>query len=161
VGPFFSIGFGWCTGAAIADPEVDGDRVVISGRVLDGDRAPVADALLEIWQADALGRFGPPGFRGFGRVATDAAGAFRIATIRPGGVDGQAPHLVISLFARGLLCRLLTRMYFPGDALAADPVLARVPEARRATLIARQGAGGSLAWDVVLQGEGETVFFEV
>ena len=160
VGPFFGIGLAWGYDLVLAGPGVDGERVVVEGRVLDGDRQPVPDAVLEIWQADARGRFGAPGFRGFGRVATDAVGRFRIATIRPGSVDGQAPHLAVSLFARGLLRRLLTRVYLPGAGLAADPVLARVPEARRATLIARGGAE-ALAWDIVLQGDGETVFFEV
>ena len=117
------------------------------------------DAVLEIWQADARGRLGAPGYRGFGRVATDAAGRFRIATVRPGSVDGQAPHLVVSLFARGLLRRLLTRVYLPGEGLGADGVLARVPAERRATLVAR--GAGPLLWDIVLQGDGETVFFEV
>lgn len=160
VGPFFAIGFAWCTRVVLAGPGVDGERVVVSGRLLDGDRRPVADGVLEIWQADARGRFDAPGFRGFGRVATDAEGRFRVETVRPGRVAGQAPHLGVGVFARGLLRRLLTRVYLPGDGLDDDPVLARVPAARRATLVAR-GAGAALEWDVVLQGDGETVFFEV
>lgn len=163
VGPFFAIGFGWCTRVVLAGPEVEGERVALTGRVLDGDRRPVVDAVLELWQADARGRLGAPGFRGFGRVATDGEGRFRVETIRPGSIDGQAPHLAVGVFARGLLRRLVTRVYFPGDGLDEDGVLARVPAERRATLVARAvaGAGHDLAWDIVLQGDGETVFFEV
>ncbi len=107
-----------------------------------------------------------PRFRGFGRVPTDAEGAFRVATVKPGRVPGpggrlQAPHLVCAVFMRGLLKHLLTRVYFPDEAANADdPVLALVEPARRGTLVARRGpVAGAFAWDVVLQGEGETVFF--
>jgi protocatechuate 3,4-dioxygenase alpha subunit len=164
-GPFFAIGMRWAYGLAIAGPDAPGERVAVGGRVIDGDGRAVADAVLEIWQADAAGRYGADaaaGFRGFGRVPTDAEGRFRVDTIRPGRAGDQAPHLAVSLVARGLLRRLATRMYFPGDpANDADPVLACVPAARRATLVARPGAGGVLAWDIVLQGAGETVFFDV
>lgn len=151
IGPFFSIGMGWCTAVSLAGPEVAGNRIGVAGRVLDGDRAPVVDAVLEIWQPDARG------FRGFGRVATAGDGTFRIETIRPRRLGDQAPHLALSVFARGLLRRLITRLYLPDDVLDGDPVLARVPADRRATLVARPG----YVWDLVLQGHGETVFFEV
>jgi protocatechuate 3,4-dioxygenase, alpha subunit len=177
VGPFFSIGLQRLGAAELAPPGVAGERVTVEGRVLDGDGQPVPDALLELWQANAHGRYahsedtqdGPldPRFRGFGRVPTDRDGRFRFATIRPGKVPGpggtlQAPHIAVSVFARGLLRRLVTRLYFPDDpAHASDPVLALVPPDRRSTLIARRGDGpAALLWDVVLQGAGETVFFD-
>jgi protocatechuate 3,4-dioxygenase alpha subunit len=132
--------------------------------------------MLEIWQANAHGRYAHPedtrdlpldkGFTGWGRVVTDQDGHFRFTTIKPGRVpaaDGrlQAPHLNVTIFMRGMLKQLCTRIYFEGDAAnATDPVLSQVPEARRATLLAR-GAPGSLAWNVVLQGRDETVFFDL
>src|SRR5215470_11474466 len=118
VGPFFAIGMSWFTGQALVGPETKGQRVAIAGRMLDGDGKPVVDGILEIWQADADGRYGAPGFRGFGRLATDGEGRFRIDTIKPGRAGGQAPHLAISVFARGLLRRLATRVYFPDEAAA-------------------------------------------
>ncbi|HKA90328.1 MAG TPA: hypothetical protein VKE22_21850 [Haliangiales bacterium] len=154
-GPYFRIGFAWFY---VDDLGGEGERVVVQGRVYDGERAPVPDACLELWRAE------PPGF---GRVPTDAAGVFRFATIVPGRVPGgggrlQAPHVAVALFARGVLRRMATRMYFPGEAANADdPVLALVPPARRATLIARPVRAGVVEWNVVLQGEGETVFFEL
>jgi len=118
--------------------------VSVEGRVLDGDGQPVPDALLELWA---------PSFRGFGRIATDDAGRYRFTTL-------PAPHILVSVFARGLQRRLVTRLYFPGDpANDADFALARVPPARRETLIAR--SGDPLRWDIVLQGEAETVFFDI
>lgn len=181
VGPFFSkalIHEGW---SDLAARGVAGRTVVITGRVLDGDAIPVPDALLEIWQANAAGRYDHPDdardtpldpqFRGFGRAGTDAQGRFRFRTIKPGPVPGaggsvQAPHLNVSVFARGLLRRLVTRMYFPDEPLNAnDPVLISLPDAARwATLIARPASGGSereLSFDIVLQGDNETVFFDV
>jgi protocatechuate 3,4-dioxygenase, alpha subunit len=177
VGPFFHIGLSWLGTADLAGPGARGERVAVAGRVLDGDGRPVPDALLEFWQANADGRYahpedgGPapldPALGGFGRVAVDAGGAFRISTVKPGRVPGpggrlQAPHLVVAVFMRGLLRHLATRVYFPGDpANAEDPVLELVEPSRRATLVARPRGAGELAWDVVLQGEGETVFFDV
>lgn len=177
-GPYFKIGLAWNFRPDIAPPGVAGERVTVTGRVIDGDGQGVSDAMVEIWQADADGRYPhpedprsrevDPRFRGFGRVPTDPTGLFRFTTVKPGRVPGpggrpQAPHLVVSVFMRGLLKHLVTRMYFPDDpANADDPVLSRVEPARRGTLVARRGgaAPGSLAWDVVLQGEAETVFFE-
>jgi protocatechuate 3,4-dioxygenase alpha subunit len=177
VGPYFHIGFAWLTVADLAPPGVAGERVTLSGRVLDGDARPVSDAVLEVWQADADGRYAHPEhgagprdarFRGFGRVWTDAAGAFRFSTVKPGRVPGpggalQAPHLAVAVFMRGLLKHLVTRVYFPGEASnAEDPILNLVEAPRRRTLVARASAArpGALEWDVVLQGEDETVFFD-
>src|SRR5262245_29659230 len=177
-GPFFHLGLSWPGAETLVEPDTKGERMEIVGRVLDGDGAPVPDALIEIWQANADGRYAhpedaqakplDPAFRGFGRCASDAEGRFRFATIRPGRVPGrgntlQAPHVNVGLFARGLLRRLVTRIYFADAAEnAEDPVLALVPEARRATLLAKRtpGEGAVYRFDIVLQGEGETVFFE-
>lgn len=178
VGPFVSIGFAWLTTTDIAPPGVAGERVAVEGRIVDGDGKPVSDAVVEIWQANARGKYAHPddrqdkpvaaGFRGFGRIPTDGQGGFRFTTIKPGNVPGpgattQAPHLVVSIFMRGLLKRLISRIYFPDDpANATDAVLALVPADRRATLIAKQaGANAStLTWNVILQGVDETVFFD-
>ncbi|MBM4418934.1 MAG: protocatechuate 3,4-dioxygenase subunit alpha [Chloroflexi bacterium] len=158
VGPFFGP-------AILRDGRVaiggEGESIRIEGRVLDGDGAPVPDALLEFWQADARGRYAAEGFVGFARVATDDGGAYTLATIRPGPVGGMARHLAVTIFARGLLSHLETRLFFADDPLVpADPVLARVPANRRATLLARP-EDGRYRWDVILQGDAtrETVFF--
>ena len=176
VGPYLHIGLTWLNTDRIAGPGVKGERVVIQGRVLDGEGVGVNDALVEIWQANAAGKYAHPedrqkkalekGFRGFGRVPTDARGRFRFSTIKPGRVPGpegklQAPHLSVTVFMRGMLKQLSTRIYFPGEAAnAQDPLLKLVPAARRATLVARRKAKGLLEWDVVLQGRNETVFFD-
>jgi protocatechuate 3,4-dioxygenase alpha subunit len=158
---------------------VPGERIEISGRILDGDGVPVPDGIIEIWQANAQGKYAHPedtqekaieaGFSGYGRIPTDADGRFHFSTIKPGRVPGpngtlQAPHLELSVFTRGLLRRLITRMYFPDEASnAEDFALSLVEPVRRVTLIARKvdGQQGQLQWDVKLQGEGETVFFDV
>ena len=166
VGPFFSIGFAWMDSGNIASAAFPGERISIQGRILDGDGKPVSDGLLEIWQADPGGRFDNPAFRGFGRIPTQADGRFTFTTVRPGRIAApggrmQAAHLLVTVFARGMLKHAVTRLYFPGDpAHAEDPVLALVDPARRATLIARP-SGGALEWDVVLQGRDETVFFDL
>jgi protocatechuate 3,4-dioxygenase alpha subunit len=179
VGPFFSIGLSWLTTDGLAGSGISGERIRIQGRVVDGDENPVPDALLEFWQADDQGSYAQggdehdkrrvEGFKGFGRVATDEDGRFSFATIKPGSVPGpdgktQAPHIAVSVFARGLLRRLVTRIYFPDDAgNAHDFVLNLVEPARRGTLVAKRAAGqsGAFEWDVILQGDDETVFFDI
>lgn len=177
VGPFFKIGLArlYCTD--LASPHVPGERVTIAGRVLDGDGQGVPDAILEVWQANAAGKYAHPEdpqqkpvesqFTGFGRVPTADDGSFRFTTIKPGGVPGpggtrQAPHLAVSVFMRGLLRRLITRIYFENDpANAQDFALARVEPSRRATLMAKRSQTcEALEWNVVLQGPDETVFFD-
>jgi len=179
VGPFFRIGMRWFNQNNLAPDGVAGDRVTLQGRVLDGDGVPVSDALLEIWQANAQGKYAhpedtqakilEPGFTGFGRVPTDDNGVFRFNTIKPGPVPGpdgkeQAPHLLVSVFMRGLLMRLVTRIYFSDEPRnGQDYVLSLVESERRSTLIAKPvpGASGVLEWNVNLQGPNETVFFEM
>ena len=169
VGPYLHIGLTWLIIEKLAPAGVPGERISIEGRVIDGDGKPVNDALVEIWQADSRGIYGGKRFRGFGRCATDVNGAFRFHTIKPGraaGPDGklQAPHIGVNVFMRGQLKQLVSRIYFAGDpANAKDPVLALVPEKRRATLIATKVPGntGLLRWNVILQGRDETVFFDV
>jgi protocatechuate 3,4-dioxygenase alpha subunit len=179
VGPFFHYGLAWPGGERIAREGTPGVPLRLEGRVQDGTGAPVPDALVEIWQADPEGRFRHPldpaaaaidrRFRGFGRVPTDGDGRFVVQTVWPGPVPGpgdtlQAPHLLVGLMMRGLLCRLVTRVYLAGEPLNdADPILARIPDAaRRATLLARPADDGvSWRWTVRLQGRDETVFFEV
>jgi protocatechuate 3,4-dioxygenase alpha subunit len=177
IGPYLHIGMTWLVDEnMVADAGVTGERVTLTGRIIDADGAPVNDAMVEIWQANAHGKYRhpedardlpvEPAFSGFGRVYTDAEGRFRVRTIKPGRVPGpdgalQAPHLNVTIFMRGLLKHLITRVYFPGDAHDADAVLARVPAERRATLVAsRGGEPGALEWNVVLQGDDETVFFD-
>ncbi len=152
---------------AAARPLPAGTPIRIAGRVTDGQGETVPDALIEIWQADAEGAFAAaPGanaaFCGFGRCATDADGMFRFRTVRPGATGaGEAPHLAIGVLGRGIIRRLVTRLYFAGDpANDADPVLALVPVARRDTLIARL-VEGVWVFDIRLQGDGETVFFQL
>ncbi|GAB3493122.1 protocatechuate 3,4-dioxygenase subunit alpha [Amycolatopsis cihanbeyliensis] len=169
VGPFLSIGLPWTDGPAVTADE-GADTVWIKGVVSDGAGEPVPDALVETWQADRDGRFdhpddprgAVPGFRGFGRCPTEPDGSYAIRTVLPGALPGQAPHIDVSVFARGLLQRVVTRIYFPEHAEQhrTDPVLAAVPAGRRDTLIAVPTAGG-YRFDVRLQGEGETVFFDV
>jgi protocatechuate 3,4-dioxygenase alpha subunit len=176
VGPYLHIGLTWLTTRDIAPKGVSGERVTIQGRLVDGDGRGVDDGMIEIWQANASGKYAHPedkqkkplerGFRGFGRIPTDARGGFRFTTIKPGSVPGpggkpQAPHLVVSVFMRGLLKQLATRIYFPDEPRnQRDPILALVPMARRHTLIARRKGKGKLEWNVVLQGKNETVFFD-
>jgi protocatechuate 3,4-dioxygenase alpha subunit len=176
VGPFFHIGLEKLCTADLTKSSAGGEKVTIQGRALDGDGKPVNDALIEIWQANARGKYAHPddaqdklldtGFKGFGRVATGDNGEFRFITIKPGRVPGprgalQAPHLVVVVFMRGLLRHLVTRMYFPGEAgNDNDAVLALVPKERRATLVAKPVGDGALEWNIILQGQDETVFFD-
>jgi protocatechuate 3,4-dioxygenase alpha subunit len=182
-GPFFAIGLPWADGPYVVPGGMPG-AITISGRVLDGAGVPVTDALVETWQAGPDGRFAHPddprgsgeaaGFRGFGRCPTDSAGRYCVMTLRPGrlpsaGGGWEAPHLDVSVFARGLLDRVVTRIYFPDEEEAnlADPVLRAIADpGRRATLIAaaqpgQPGQPGQFRFDIRLQGRQETVFFEV
>jgi protocatechuate 3,4-dioxygenase alpha subunit len=175
VGPFFHYaltpdaavaGEGAIAGPVVATAGAVGERIGLVGVVLDGIGAPVADAMIEIWQADGAGRLATAAalshgaFSGFGRAATDAAGGFRFETVKPAPLGpGQAPHIVVAVFGRGLLNWLVTRVYFDDEAAnAADPVLAVVPPERRATLIARRH-GAEFHHAIRLRGEAETVFF--
>lgn len=181
VGPYLSIGTTWLNTDELAGEGVSGHRIVIEGALIDGHGTPVPDGMLEIWQANSHGRYNHPedrrdvpleeNFLGFGRVSTDDEGRFRFRTIKPGRVpaaDGrlQAPHIAVSVFARGILKRLATRIYFADEpSNAADAVLAQLPQSRRATLIANRAAVGSYRFNIVIQGDalgqGETVFFDV
>jgi protocatechuate 3,4-dioxygenase alpha subunit len=181
VGPFFN--FGLTTNEALgklARDGAQGERISLSFRVADGDGNPAStDAMVEIWQADANGKYDhwedkqakipDPNLCGFGRMETDENGTCVFDTVKPGRVPGpdgtlQAPHICVQIFARGLLKQLYTRVYFAGEpANEQDPVLALVPPHRRETLLAHPVAGMPHAWhfDVRLQGETETVFFDV
>ena len=182
VGPFFHYGLtpgeaGYAAPDTLTRSAVSqghaGLRISLAGRVLDGQGAPVPDAMIELWQADSDGRYdhvlpnpvrGSNSFRGLARTATSAEGLYRFETLKPGPVRDeigiQAPHLALTVFARGLLIHLFTRAYFADEpANASDPVLALVPEARRSTLIARVESPGQYRHDIRLQGEDETVFF--
>ena len=177
VGPYLSIALHWDDGPDVV-PDGTPGAVWLRGRVLDGEGAPVPDALVETWQADPHGRFdhpddprgavppSVPGFRGFGRSET-LGGEYAVRTVKPGRVpDGagglQAPHVDVSVFARGLLDRVVTRLYFAdeAEANAQDAVLQALPPERRETLLAQSSEDG-YRLDVVLQGDGETVFFRV
>ena len=201
VGPFFHYGLPWKGGADLvgqsemgARPElfpdahyvlnlappkgpVRGEVIILEGVVHDADGKPVTDALIEIWQANAAGRYASPddsrtdipldeGFVGFGRASTSEEGLYRFKTVLPGAVPGpgnslQAPHIAVSVFGRGIIKRLATRVYFEDQAgNETDPILALVPAERRDTLIARKIDGG-WRFDLVLQGARETVFFDI
>jgi protocatechuate 3,4-dioxygenase, alpha subunit len=193
VGPYFQIGLARLYVDDLTKAGVSGEAIEIIGRVFDGEGQPVPDGVIEIWQADAHGKYGcpecyedlesvqtndphttkhaqahrgPVEFRGFGRVPAEADGSFRFKTIRPGRVpapDGtlQAPHIAVSVFTRGLLRRLVTRIYFPDEPSNAEDFALKLVEAgRRHTLIAKKVRDSRLEWNVVLQGKDETVFFD-
>jgi len=202
VGPFFHYGLPWKGGADLvgqsemgARPDLfpdehyvlnvsshraapRGEVIEVFGRVFDGGAVPVPDAMIEIWQANAVGRYASPDdvrheapldpdFIGFGRSSTTVEGEYRFRTIRPGRVPGpgnslQAPHIAISVFGRGLIKRLATRLYFAdGEGNDEDAVLSAVPEQRRRTLIAQPAGDRQWRLDIVLQGADETVFFDL
>lgn len=182
VGSFFHLGLARPEWSDLTRQNPAGQRIVIEGRVIDGDGAPVPDALIELWQANAAGRYAhpddrqadkplDPNFRGYGRAATDNAGAYRFVTIKPGPVPGrgnslQAPHLNLAVFARGMLKQLFTRLYFAGEPQNADdPLLSSLDDASgRQTLIAVKGVEDTVPtyhFDIVLQGERETVFLDL
>ena len=159
VGPYLMIGMPWPDGPNVV-PEGTPGRVRLYGRVFDGAGEVVPDALIETWQADPDGRF-QTGFRGVGRCPTDDEGAWEIFTVKPGRIgDGQAPHIDVNVFARGMLNRCVTRIYFADEDNSGDPVLETVPEARRGTLIVEPGEDG-YRFDVHVQGDRETVFFRI
>ncbi len=195
VGPYFAYGlaphsrcdwqpsktYDWkeTVGADLVTPDASGQRIRIEGRVLDGDGLPINDAMIEIWQADAQGRYTHARgetprpnakFTGFGRSATDKNGAYSFDTIKPGPVPGpqgkpQAPHIVFCIYSRGMLRQVYTRLYFSDEAAnVADPILALVPQDRRATLIAHKEQRGErpvYMFDIRVQGDNETVFFDI
>jgi len=183
VGPYFSMQLPWPEGPYVVAAGTPG-AITIYGRLLDGAGDPIPDGLIETWQADPAGRFAHPDdprgpvpdgdkeFRGFGRSATGHDGTFKIVTLKPGALpfgDGrtEAPHIDVSVFSRGMLDRSVTRIYFPDEAAAneADPVLQAVPAERRATLVAvpvvSPEGENLLRFDIRMQGENETVFFDL
>ena len=183
VGPYFAYGltpngkYAWNDAFSnnLLTPDVSGERIRIEGFVFDGDGANVPDAMLEIWQADSQGRFSDPqdsraqpnsSFRGFGRCGSGDEG-FSFETIKPGAVPGldgkpQAPHIVLAIFGRGMTMQSMTRIYFDDEpANVSDEVMALVPADRRDTLIAKKTAPGVYRFDIHLQGDNETVFFDV
>jgi protocatechuate 3,4-dioxygenase alpha subunit len=178
VGPYFHIGLPWDDGPELVAASHPG-AIRLGGTLTDGDGAPVDDGMIEIWQANQAGRYAHPeddradvpledGFKGFGRSQTDDYGRYEFRTVKPGPVPGpdgrpQAPHIEMSVFARGLLQRVVTRVYFPDEeqANAADPLLSSIQdEAVRATLVA-VAEDGILRFDIRLQGDGETAFLDV
>jgi protocatechuate 3,4-dioxygenase, alpha subunit len=187
VGPFFAIGLTYDGRPAalnnrLVEAGTPGQHIRIQGHVYDGDGAPVPDAMIELWQANAGGRYNHPadarkdvrldaGFVGFGRTATDEEGRFWFETVKPGRVPGsdgrpQAPHIVVTVFARGMLNHAVTRLYFADEpSTSEDAVLQLVPAERRGLLLAQPRDHGSgeraYQFDLVLQGEGETPFFNV
>lgn len=186
VGPYFKYGltpgndYAWNDAFSndLVAPDVSGERIRVVGQVFDGEGKVIPDSMLEIWQADAQGRFADPQdtraapnavFKGFGRCGADANGGFEFRTIKPGPVPDpggkqQAPHILLAVFARGMTQQAITRIYFEDEAAnAADPILALVPAERRATLIAKRERGDVATYrlDVHLQGDRETVFFDL
>jgi protocatechuate 3,4-dioxygenase alpha subunit len=174
VGPFFEVAIPAPGRWQLSTSDSPGERIRIEGTVTDGAGAPVPDALIETWQADSEGRYPrstedriPGGFEGFGRIPTDGEGRFALESVMPGAVPGpggspQAPHLVVAVLARGILTRLVTRIYFEGDLRNdADPILGLVPPARRSRLIATRAGEQRYRFDIVLQGPAESVFFDV
>jgi protocatechuate 3,4-dioxygenase alpha subunit len=183
VGPYFAYGlspeqYGYqqnltsIAGSQMAEGELEGQRIHVEGRIFDGAGNPISDALIEIWQADSTGRYAHPSdprgsnstFKGFGRcgTGTDPRNRFWFDTIKPGKVDAdQAPHLNVIVSMRGMLLHAFTRVYFSDEpANAVDKVLNAVPEARRNTLIATHEGGGVYRFDIHMQGDNETVFFD-
>ena len=184
VGPYFAYGlapeqYGYqqnltsIAGSRMAEGDVEGERIRVEGRVFDGAGNPISDALIEVWQADGLGRYAHPAdprgsnntFKGFGRcgTGTDPQNRFWFDTIKPGQVEpGQAPHLNVVVSMRGMLLHAFTRIYFPNEAAnATDKVLNAVPAERRDTLIATRQGSNVYHFDIHMQGDSETVFFDV
>ncbi|MFH5824013.1 protocatechuate 3,4-dioxygenase subunit alpha [Georgenia sp. AZ-5] len=183
VGPYLAIGLDWGEAGRLVVPRDTPGAFWVTGQVLDGAGEPMQDAMVEFWQPDPEGRFASPedprgvaptleGFRGLGRSDTKGEGLhYRILTVRPGPLPAaelddeagpmEAPHIDVSVLARGMLDRVVTRIYFPDEPLnETDPVLLSVPEARRHTLMARP-EGDGYRFDIRVQGGDETVFFQV
>jgi len=185
VGPYFHYGltpydydFSVVFGNNLVTPDASGERIRIEGRIIDGDGQGINDSLVEIWQADSAGRYAHPAdrralpnasFKGFGRCDTDKDGGYSFETVKPGAVPGpngapQAPHIGVIVFSRGMLRHVYTRIYFSDEKNDADPILAAVPADRRSTLIAKRADRNGHAvytLDIRLQGDGETVFFDI
>jgi protocatechuate 3,4-dioxygenase, alpha subunit len=195
VGPFFAYGltpkgrsqwdpnghYSWkeTVGDNLVTPDASGEKIRIEGQVTDGDGLPISDAMIEIWQADAQGRYASPRdnralpnarFKGFGRSATDKNGVYSFDTIKPGTVPGangkmQAPHVIVCIHSRGMLRQVYTRLYFPDETSnTSDQILNLVPADRRQTLLARKEAGEGqplYRFDIRVQGDNETVFFDI
>jgi protocatechuate 3,4-dioxygenase alpha subunit len=179
VGPYLHIGLDWLNTTELVASDSAGERCIIQGQLRDADGLPIPDGMIEIWQANSHGKYAHPldnrdlpiekSFTGFGRAPTDGDGRFRFSTIKPGRVPAlngtlQAPHILVAIFARGLIKQLVTRIYFPGDDHAADQVMLQVPVERRATLIAKaiEDQPGVLEWNIAIGGGvHETVFFEL
>jgi protocatechuate 3,4-dioxygenase alpha subunit len=176
VGPYFKIGLEALYRDDLTKPNIPGQVIEISGTIFDADLTPVPDAVLELWQADSFGRYMDQPQKnpfedsfGFGRVPTNEAGQFRFRTIKPGAVQAetparQAPHILVSIFMRGLLYRLITRIYFSDEAgNADDPVLRSIEPGRRDSLLAKADPAQPhrYEWNIFLQGENETVFFDL
>jgi protocatechuate 3,4-dioxygenase alpha subunit len=177
LGPFFDFGLVIPDGSVVAGSNAAGRHITIEGVVRDSAGSPLPDALIETWQADSCGRYRHPAdpahvqidraFDGFGRVATDEQGRFEFQTVMPGRVTGpdgtlQAPHIAVGVLARGILTRLITRIYFEDEpSNGEDTILSLVPAGRRGTLLARRVEDARYRFDIALQGTGETVFFDV
>lgn len=178
VGPYLHIGLDWLNASTLVQAETEGQHIVLQGRLFDTDGLPIPDGMIEIWQANTHGKYAHPddhssnpltkNFMGFGRMPTDDQGDFRFSTVKPGSVphhDGslQAPHIMVQVFARGLIKQLVTRVYFPDDDHSHDLVLKQVPVERRHTLVATAVAEQStvLNWNIMLGGKNETVFFTI
>jgi protocatechuate 3,4-dioxygenase alpha subunit len=178
VGPYLHIGLDWLTTSSLVTPETEGQHIVLQGRLLDTDGQPIPDGMIEIWQANAHGKYAHPddhqaksltqNFMGFGRLSTDEQGGFRFSTIKPGPVPHhddslQASHIMVQVFARGLIKQLVTRVYFPDDDHSHDLVLKHVPVERRHTLVATttKDDPNVFHWNIALGGENETVFFTI
>jgi protocatechuate 3,4-dioxygenase alpha subunit len=181
VGPYFAVALRTRTKSVQLGEGAAGTRIVIEGTVVDGQGAVMPDAVIEIWQADARGRYRhpedtrpqapDPAFNGYGWAHTRKDGGFTFETVKPGRVPGpvpgsdgreQAPHVLVSVMARGILNRYVTRLYFEDEpANATDPILALVPADRRQTLIASRAGNDTYRFDIVMQGPKETVFFDV
>lgn len=178
VGPYLHIGLDWLTISSLVTPETEGQHIVLQGRLLDTDGQPIPDGMIEIWQANAHGKYAHPddhqaksltqNFMGFGRLSTDEQGGFRFSTIKPGPVPHhddslQASHIMVQVFARGLIKQLVTRVYFPDDDHSHDLVLKHVPVERRHTLVATttKDDPNVFHWNIALGGENETVFFTI